>query len=136
MAITWATSAEAKAADIEGSLTGVDDEKITYWLGRAQRAILSAVPDIEARVDSKRVAADVPKDVQIDLVLEKFANPGGIRTIQETNGPTSGSVTFGGDNPGTLELSKRQIRDLLGPARPKGRAGIISMVPNRPGWYS
>lgn len=136
MAITWATKEDAKAADLDGTLTGFDDAKIDYWLGRAKRAILNAVPDIEARVAAKRVDSDTPGDVQIDLVLGKFSNPGGIRTVQESNGPTSGSVTYGGENPGTLELSKQQLRDLLGAGRPKGRAGGISMIPSRAGWDS
>lgn len=136
MAITWATKESARAADLDGTLNGVDDAKLDYWLGRAKRAILNAVPDIEARVAAKRVAPETPGDVQVDLVLGKFSNPGGIRTIQESNGPTSGSITYGGDNPGTLELSKQQLRDLLGAGRPKGRAGGISMIPPRTGWAS
>lgn len=131
MAIQWAIPDDVTAADLEGVLGKSSTGQIEYWLGRAKRAILSAVPDLEARVASGRVASEVPQDVQIDLALGKFANPGGIRTVQESNGPTGGSVTYGGDNPGTLELSKQQIRDLLGAVRPKGRAGGISMIPPR-----
>lgn len=134
MAIEWATRDDVKAADLDSTLGTSIDSQIDYWLGRAKRAILNAVPDLEARVTTKRVAIDTPGDVQVDLVLGKFANPGGIRTVQETNGPTSGSVTYGGDNPGTLDLSKQQLRDLLGAGKPKGRAGSISMIPARVGW--
>ena len=136
MAIIWATPSDAKAADLEAVLDRSSEAQIEYWLGRAKRAILSAVPDLEARVGSGRVGDEVPQDIQVDLVLGKFTNPGGVRTVQESNGPSSGSITYGGDSPGTLELSKQQLRDLHGASRPKGRAGVISMVPNRPGWYS
>lgn len=127
--IVWAELYDLEDADIGGVAAGLSDGSRAYWLGRAQRTILEAVPDLAARIADRRVGEGVPADVQIDLVLAKVGNPSGIRTIQEANGPTSGSVTYGGDKPGQMVLDKDQMQRLLGAPRPKGRAGGISMLP-------
>lgn len=113
--IIWATEEEAKGADLENVTSEYEDSQLTYWLGRAKRAILA---EVTAIVLAQRIAAgtidkDAAKDVQVDLVLGKLGNPGGIRTVQETNGPSGGSVTYGGDTPGQLTLTA-QHRRLLG----------------------
>ena len=73
-----------------------------------------------------RVAVESPADVQVDLVLSKVGNPGGIRTIQESNGPTSGSVTYGGDTPGEMALTAAQIKALGGGAIVRRQAGTVN----------
>ncbi len=112
--INWATPEDVANADIGGVTDGLSPDRIQYWLGRAERAILAAVPDLGVRVAAGRVAAEAPADVQVDLVLSKVGNPGGIRTIQESNGPTSGSVTYGGDTPGEMALTAAQLKALGG----------------------
>ena len=113
--ISWATPSGLTSADLEGVTDGLDGEVLDYWLGRARRAVLSEVPlaVLGARIRDGAVDTEAPQDVQIDLVLGKFANPGGIRTVQESNGPSSGSITYGGDSPGTLTLTA-QHRKMLG----------------------
>lgn len=123
--IYWASPLDVTSADIGGVTNGLADDRIQYWLGRAGRAILAAVPDLEARVESGRVAPEAPADVQVDLVLSKIGNPGGIRTIQESNGPTSGSVTYGGDTPGELALTAAQMKALGGGAIVRRQAGTV-----------
>lgn len=113
--IEWATPNDLNAADLEG-VTGVFEEaQLSYWLGRAKRAILAEVkaPVLSKRITDGSIDEDAPMDVQIDLVLGKFANPGGIRTVQESNGPSSGSVTYGGESPGQLTLTAHH-RKMLG----------------------
>ena len=113
--ITWAQNDDLTAADLEGVTGGYSSAQLTYWLGRARRTVLAEVTAdvLTQRVQEQKVDADAPMDVQIDLVLAKLGNPGGIRTVQESNGPTSGSVTYGGDSPGHLTLLP-QHRRLLG----------------------
>ena len=124
--IDWATPDDVTSADIGGVTNGLTDDRIQYWLGRAKRAILAAVPDLEIRMSAGRVAAEAPADVQVDLVLSKVGNPGGIRTIQESNGPTSGSVTYGGDTPGELALTAAQMKALGGGAIVRRQAGTVN----------
>ena len=124
--IDWATPDDVTSADIGGVTNGLADGRIQYWLGRAKRAILAAVPDLEVRMSAGRVAVEAPADVQVDLVLSKVGNPGGIRTIQESNGPTSGSVTYGGDTPGELALTAAQMKALGGGAIVRRQAGTVN----------
>lgn len=124
--IEWANAQDVTSADVGGVTAGLSDDRVLYWLERAKRAVLVAVPDLEARVLSGRVAVESPGDVQVDLVLSKIGNPGGIRTIQESNGPTSGSVTYGGDTPGEMALTVAQLKALGGGAAVNRRAGTVS----------
>lgn len=124
--IVWATPGDVTAADIGGVTSALSAEQVSYWLERARRAILAAVPEVEARVASGRVPKDAPGDVQVDLVLSKVGNPAGIRTIQETNGPSSGSVTYGGDNPGAMVLTADQVKALGGVAPSRRVAGTVN----------
>lgn len=112
--IVWAELSELQAADLEGVTDGLEEATLTYWLGRAKRAILAAVkpPVLAQRISEDLVDEDAPQDVQIDLVVGKLGNPGGIRTVQESNGPSSGSVTYGGDTPGQLTLTAEHRRML------------------------
>lgn len=125
--VDWATPDDLRSADIGGVTASFTNAQISYWLGRAQRAILDEVPVavLADRIDSGKVAATVPADVQIDLALEKFGNPSGIRTIQESNGPSSGSVTFGGDAPGKLALTADHRRKLGIRSRDERVAGTV-----------
>lgn len=113
--ITWALPDDLKAADLEGVTDPLEEGSLNYWLGRARRAILAEAPlaVLWSRIRDGSVDAEAPKDVQIDLVLGKLANPGGIRTVQESNGPSSGSITYGGDSPGALTLTAHH-RKMLG----------------------
>lgn len=113
--ITWATPEELTSADLEGVTGKLDEAALAYWLGRARRAILAEVslPVLTSRIRDGVIDGEAPKDVQIDLVLGKLANPGGIRTVQESNGPASGSITYGGDTPGQLTLTAYH-RKMLG----------------------
>ena len=122
--IEWATETDLEGADLEGVTAAYETAQMTYWLGRAKRAILAEVklPVLAERVRAGLIDEDAAKDVQIDLVLGKFANPGGVRTVQESNGPSSGSITYGGESPGQLTLTA-QHRKMLGVTSGSRRAG-------------
>lgn len=113
--LQWADKISLYNADLNGVTTGISPEMLDYWLDSARRTILVDFPLelLNSRVTNGLIDAKSVQDVQIDLVLDKLANPGGIRTVQESNGPSSGSLTFGGDNPGKLVLTS-QHRKMLG----------------------
>lgn len=110
-----------------------DDEQIAGWIARAERKIRREVPGI-----IQRLAADPPeddlhetvKDVVIDMVTRIYRNPERIRQMQETTGPVSGSVTYGGDEPGVLYLSAENLKSLAPPRRPH-KAFEIDVMPAR-----
>lgn len=125
VAIRWAAPTDVGRADLEHSVDGADEQAVAYWLGVARRAITTRVPDLLQRIESGRVDPESPADVQIELVLGKLSNPSGIRTVQEANGPTSGSVTYGGESPGQMVLSAAQVALLGGSGR--GRRAAVTV---------
>lgn len=108
----WTTPAEVVAAWI-GDDAPTDMAKVDYWAARAERMLRSRVPSLDPRM-----AANPPvepdllenvKDVVISMVQRVFRNPEGVRTRQETTGPFSGSVTLGGDQPGSLWITDDEL---------------------------
>lgn len=100
------------------------DMSVETWISRAERYLISQVRDLQARIEAGRTTEDDVRDVIVDLVIDVLINRERIRTVQESNGPTSGSVTFGGDSPGKFSLTDRQLRQLgvLTTSRRKSRS--------------
>ena len=75
-------------------------------------------------------------DVAVAMVTRVYRNPSGHRSIsgQETTGQFSGSntITFGGNNPGALELLDDE-RDLLSGSSGDGGAFEVDMMLGSPG---
>lgn len=111
-----------------------DDEQIDGWIARAERKIRREVPGIVERLAADPPEADLQetvKDVVIDMVTRIYRNPERIRQMQETTGPMSGSVTYGGDEPGVLYLSAENLKSLTPRRRHHGAFGI-DLMPERP----
>ena len=102
-----------------------DDTVIQYWIDRATRVLVNRVPNIEELITSGRTTRDIVADVVVDLVTEVLRNPDRLRSIQETNGPTSGGVTFAGDAPGALVLTAQHLKDLGVTRGNMRRAGTV-----------
>ena len=104
------------------------------WIARAERLIRREFPSIPARIvaDAEPDLADTVNDVVVAVVTRVFRNPSGHRSIsgQETTGQFSGSntITFGGDNPGALELLDSERAALALPGEKRGRRAY-SFVP-------
>lgn len=97
------------------------------WISRAQRLIRREFPAI-----SERIAAGEPdlaenvRDVIVSMVTRVLRNPEGIRSRSETDGSFTGSITFGGDNPGGLVLTDEERRTLTPPEQ-RGKSGAYSV---------
>lgn len=125
------------------SVTGADDVRLT-WAGgelpadektvqglidQAERKIRRKFPTIQDRLDAG-TEPDLQGlfcDVTVEMVQRVLRNPEGYRQVQDTTGPFAGSMTYGGDHPGTLYLTAENIRDLQPP-----RHGVLGMVRVRP----
>lgn len=108
----WTTAAEVVAAWI-GDDAPTDSAKVGLWIGRAERMLRGRVPSLDLRMAANPVTeldlANNVKDVVISMVQRVFRNPEGVRTRQETTGPFSGSVTLGGDQPGSLWITDDEL---------------------------
>ena len=132
--MAWATPDDVIDAWVGPDAAPDDTDQVALWIARAERRIRAAVPDIQSRID-----ADEPDllenaiDVAVAMVTRVYRNPSGHRSIsgQETTGQFSGSntITFGGNNPGALELLDDE-RDALRPpdAPATGQAFNVSTI--------
>lgn len=87
------------------SIGAFSDATIRRLILEAEDSVNAAFPDMEERVDAGTVPAIRVNRVVVRMVIRALRNPSGMRTQQETVGPFSGSVTFGGDEPGEIYLS-------------------------------
>lgn len=127
--MAWATAQNVLDAWIgEGAPT--DTVKVDNWIGKAERLIRSTVPDLQARITAATDTdlVDTARDVAVDMVIRKFKNPEGLRTVAEGTGPFSGSRTYGGDEPGSLYLTGDEVRRLTASAAGQ-RAFTVDTIP-------
>ena len=135
--MAWATPDDVINAWVGPDAAPDDTDQVALWIARAERRIRAAVPDIQSRID-----ADEPDllenaiDVAVAMVTRVYRNPSGHRSIsgQETTGQFSGSntITFGGNNPGALELLDDE-RDLLSGSSGDAGAFEVDMMLGWPG---
>lgn len=134
--MTWASANDFKESWI-GPNCPSDDSKIELWLARAERKVRRDVPDIVGRLatvspDHEPDLPETVRDVVVDMVTRVFRNPDQARTRASATGPLTGSVTYGGDNPGSLSLTAENLEDLAPPdEEPTGaqRAFSIDLAP-------
>lgn len=128
--MAWTTAAEVVAAWI-GDDAPTDTAKVDVWIGKAERLLRSKVTGLQARIDGA-LEPDLLSNVQdviTEMVHEVFRNPERVRQRQEGTGPFTGSVTFGGDAPGTLRVTADQLA-LLMPAGESSGAFGIDLIPS------
>ena len=135
--MAWATPDDVINAWVGPEAAPDDTDQVALWIARAERRIRAAVPDIQSRID-----VDEPDllenaiDVAVAMVTRVYRNPSGHRSVtgQETTGQFSGSntITFGGNNPGALELLDDE-RDLLSGSSGDAGAFEVDMMLGSPG---
>jgi len=130
--MAW-TAASEVLADWIGDDAPADTAKVDNWIGKAERLLRAKVPSLAERLAADPVAEpDLlgnVKDVVSEMVQEVFRNPERIRQRQETTGPFTGSLTYGGDAPGTLRVTAEQVA-LLSPAGEASGAFSIDLIPS------
>jgi hypothetical protein len=137
--VSWTQTADVTGAWIgEGAPT--DTGKIQRWIDKAEREIRYRVPDITARITAE--AAETPartdllelaKDVTVSMVTRVFRNPESIRQTNTTTGPFTESRTYGGDIPGGLALTDKELAKLQGA---RNGAFSIDLIPSTSPFYT
>ncbi|WP_216395527.1 hypothetical protein [Arcanobacterium phocae] len=117
------TSANDVLLDWIGDDKPEDVEVLERWVGRAERLIRREIPGIQARITAgaEPDLLDTIKDVVSAMVSRVFRNPEGIRQRQETDGSFTGSITFSGDQPGSLFLTDAERNSLLPEGHRRGK---------------
>lgn len=130
--MAWTTANEVTAAWI-GNDAPTDTALVGVWVAKAERLLRSKVPTLQARVDAgpdtePDLLGNI-QDVVVAMVQRVFRNPEGIRQRQENTGPFSGSVTYGGDQPGALWVSDAELA-MLAVAGSGAGSFTIDMIPS------
>lgn len=128
----WATPDDVIRSWI-GSDVPTDEEKVGVWIGRAERLIRSHFPTIGDRIGSDEPdLLENVQDVVVSMVTRVFRNPHGYRSMsgQQTTGPyaTNDNITFGGNNPGSLELLDSEKDLLRGASGQSGDAFSVDLL--------
>lgn len=123
--MAWATVQDVRDRWLDGELP-YTDEQVQSLVDDAEDVILAEFPTIEQDIAAGTVTTVRVVRVVSRMVARVLRNPDGVRQRQETRGSFTGSVTYGGDNPGELYLSDDDRRDLGGRS---GRGRAFSFMP-------
>lgn len=107
-----------------------DDGVVTQYLADAEELLAVEFPLLQSRAREDPVFARRAKLAICRMVLRTLSNPDNVRSIQDTTGPFSGSVTYGSETLGGLEVTDAE-RAILDPARTrrKRRQHVFSIGP-------
>ena len=128
----WATP-----EDVENGWLLEDEFEFTVpqverQIRNARLAILARDPHMVERIaaDPTGLLGEQVKAVTIRVVLRVLRNPEGMRQFTEVTGPFTKGGTVGGDNPGEIELSPADLRQ-LGIRRRRSKAYTVFAGPER-----
>lgn len=103
--------------------------QVEILLGDAEDIIEREFPTVHDRVTN----GDLPERrvvmVEVDMVTRRLRNPGGVRSAQKGAGPYQETITYGGDEPGSLYLTDEERRLLSGTSS-KNKAFSIDTTPS------
>lgn len=131
----WATPQDVQNAWIGGDAP-TDTVGLETWIGKAERKLRRAVPDIGSRLTAgEEDLAENVRDVLVAMVTRVFRNPEGIRSTNITTGPFSENRTYGGDTPGGLVIEADELALLSGDAVRPRKAAAVDMIPTSSPFY-
>ncbi|MFE9497268.1 Gp19/Gp15/Gp42 family protein [Streptomyces collinus] len=104
------------------------EAQVETLLGDAEDIIEREFPTLHDRVTSGELPERRVVMVEVDMVTRRLRNPGGVRSAQQGAGAYQQTITYGGDEPGSLYLSDEERR-LLSGASSKNKAFSIDTTP-------
>lgn len=125
--MAWTTATEVIAAWI-GVDAPTDTVLVGVWIDKAERLLRNKVPTLTARIGTEPDLQGNIKDVVTAMVHRVFRNPEGVRQRQEGSGPFTGSVTYGGDQPGALWVTDEELA-LVSPVGSNRGAFTVDTIP-------
>lgn len=122
MALTWATPEDVTGRWIGGEIPATTAQ-ITRLLEDVEDTILSEFADMPTRIaraegSDTTTGPSVPKarvaKIAARVVIRHLRNPEGQRSRMDVGGPFTQNVVFGGDEPGSLDLTDEDRAELGG----------------------
>jgi hypothetical protein len=128
--MSWTDPDDVTDSWIPADDAPTDTALIQSWIDRAERYLRSKIPTLSARIDdAEEDLLEKTIDVVSAMVQRLFRNPDGTRQRQETTGPFTESMTFGGDQPGSLWLTDDELQLLAGVSTGRHTAFSIDLLP-------
>lgn len=127
--MTYATYQDVHDRWISSEELPATEAQIATLLEDAEDTILREFPTIQDRIDNGELPEARVTKVEARMVIRHLRNPSGIRSAQEGAGPFQQTITYGGDEPGSLYLTEEDRRELRG-ASSKNKAFSIEGVPS------
>lgn len=128
--MSWTDPTDVTDSWIPADDAPTDTDLIQIWIDRAERYLKAKVPTLAARIaDEETDLLEKTQDVVSAMVQRLFRNPDGTRQRQETTGPFTESMTFGGDQPGSLWLTDDELQLLAGVSPGRHTAYSIDLLP-------
>jgi hypothetical protein len=106
------------------------EAQVTTLLEDAEDTILREFPDLDERVSDGALPERRVIKVEVRMVLRHLRNPGGVRSTQEGAGGYQQTITYGGEEPGSLYLTEDDRRELRSPSSGKGKAFSVDNTPS------
>lgn len=126
--MAWTAPQDVKDRWLLGDFP-VPDSQLMVLIGDAEDTVGSEFADIDARILAETLPVARVQKVVARMVIRHIRNPEGIRQINETTGPFTGSRTYGGAEPGSMYLTDEDRAELAG-AKSGQRAFTIDTVPS------
>lgn len=119
--------------DVENRWVGggfpADEALVTTLIGDAEDTILAEFPTIQDRIDIGDLPLSRVQKVVAKMVMRHLRNPKGHRQTTDGAGPFQQSVTYGGDEPGSIYLNDADRAELAPRTSLKGKAFSVEMTP-------
>lgn len=103
--------------------------KVETLIGDAEDTILTNYPTIQARIDATTLPVARVQKVVSRMVIRHLLNPTGQRSASEARGPFTATVTYGGDEPGSIYLTDQDRRELQESTHARGKAFVVDNTP-------
>lgn len=126
MALLWTEPADVRSRWI-GEKPLPEDTQIATLLEDAEDTVLAEFPDLPDRVEAEEIPEARVKKVVARIVMRHLRNPEGTRQRQSGAGPYQESITYGGDEPGSMYLTDEDRAELGGVGQ--GAAFTIDQTP-------
>lgn len=127
--MAYATYTDVVARWFDSETLTATQEQIETLLDDAEDTILREFPTLDDRVDSGELPLRRVVKVEVGMVKRHLRNPEGVRSTQQGAGAYQQTITYGGDEPGSLYLTEDDRRELRAASATNGKAFTVDATP-------
>lgn len=130
--MSYTSAEDIRLRMVGASEEDFSDDLINIKITETEDRFGEQIENFEGRIETGEIPVSRVIRIVSAIVIDHLQNPMGYRTIQDTKGNQSSSLTFAGDSPGKLMISSSDIKEMLGkPRETKQSAFVISTLPQK-----